>query len=419
MAVDSWWNNNWTKRKKISSDTLGNAYSSGVHYFRVPLDISSLVSVGKLRNDAYDLRIVFQNDSSQQEIMRYVASGASPNRLYFPAHNDVPSGTNIGDQADYAYYLYYDNPNASNDYPTWSNINCPQAPFSHTCRSTPYISGYYDRTLVRLNDNNPEKRFAEECDGNYVKQPSGYGPLEMGRPGRLDACVFLPSGTADTRVKIDADGSFSSPDWDILEPSGAFIVDMWVKPAVNLNDAQDFFHYMYGKRRSASSISIHSAWPGDKLATKKIRAYNYANQFDINIDLDAENIWKDKWVFYRHVMDRDHGNKDRIWIKGSGVDLYWEQNDGNAPITRSTAGSYKYLNIGNIYENPPTDPEKMFIGEIEQFRYGVGPHFLTAGRDPGGTMDGPDFVDPEYSLSLSAEESGGGTSISSALFILG
>ena len=407
MAVDTWWNSDYSYRRKIHSHVkVADTYTSGVYYFNVPLDVVSLIGAGKVRADLNDLRIVYQpSGASMQEIMRFAASGR--NRVHFPCMSTIASGVEIGNQTDYAYYVYYGHSAATANYPAWSNINFPQAPYSPTLRSSPTTSGIYDHFLVRLNDGSGLLRF-EDATGQFtgLNQPSGIGNIQVHQPGRLDRSVFWPSGHKANRVKVNAYGTF---DKDELEPSGYWCVDAWIKP-YNLGDANDTYHHWFTKQRTSSTIQIFGRWAGDNLATKKIRTYEYAANWD-NINVETAGIWTDQWLFVRVAYDRVNNDRDYIWIRGSGVDQSDDQADAAAPSAKTGSNAYKYINIGAYFGNEAPSLYG-YVGNIEQVRYSLFP------ADAHPTF-APDFADPEYELYLDTEESGGGAASASAFFVLG
>jgi hypothetical protein len=431
MARETWWDSAYAYRRKVNSVVdQAHHYVSGQYFFSAPLDVGSIISAGKARADYNDIRVVYQpSGASEQEIMRFVASGR--NRVYFPCMADIPSGIDIGSQsgaAGYAYYVYYGYASAADNAPTWANRNFPQAPYSATPRNSPTASGAFDKFLLRMNDPSGTPlpggaggaitSFEEACGHFYGRwTPSGYDTVQPFQPGRLDKSVFFPSGT---EPYIDVDPSLGAavadrlPDYDILEPSGGWFIDLWFKPD-DLSQADSFYHYLTGARRSTTQVSTYIRWPGEKVAANDLEIYGYNANWDTNSAFSNE-VWKEQWLFMRVAYDRDIGDKDRVWIRGSGVNLYYEQDDAVNPVPRGTVSTTKWFRIGNEYDEPKPNSLYGFVGWIEQVR------FSTFYRDlqPSGTntIQPPTFADPEYALYLNAEEQESTVDPASTAFVM-
>lgn len=377
MSIITWWNNNWTKRVRISSDSGGNAYTSGVHYLVQRVNLRSLIDAGKVRPDGNDVRIVYQpEDGSAQEVMRYVASGdVCKSKIYFPIQNTIDSGTDIGDQAEYVYYLYYGNPNATSNYPTWVNVNFPQAPYSPVVEPIGgAYSGYADKFLVRCTESGTN---ITDYDGNFSPISNGAGLL-FWEHGRLDRSIYIPNTDAHyLKVPYNAAHQKSNP-------SGAWHMDIWFKPA-----ALDGFERRLISRYDGATTQTEMYYVGS--AGAKLAGA------ERGVTTSLSHVWvADKWYFVRAMGYSNGPDNINLYILASGVSATVSNTTSTAPAVDSSSDVYiGLLNGGGQYYTPR--------GHVEQARYGG---FL-ANLAPNGIQNAwlpPDFVDPEYNLSLGAEE---------------
>lgn len=115
----TWWNSSYGKRKLISSNTGYSSYVADTTFFNV-----SLNTTGPLfQDDGDDIRVVYQqNSGAKTELGRFVAgSNRTDTKIYFPTKGHT--GENIGAQASYRYYIYYDCASSCGTPPSYTNPN--------------------------------------------------------------------------------------------------------------------------------------------------------------------------------------------------------------------------------------------------------------------------------------------------------
>lgn len=396
MAINDWWNQDWSYRSAISSDTNGNAYTSGQNYLRVKVDASGLNSQGKVNVGYDDIRVIFQTKDSKQEIMRYIASGVNPSWVYFPAWNNIASGVNIGNQSDYRYYVYYGNPTPDHSFPTWENLNCPQAPYSVQYPDFT-VSGYRDKWLLRLSESPIRSLPAANASGlsdstsrthRDGRTPSGIGTnILYAQPGRIERSVFIPSD-AGNFINVP----FSSDDSGALFGSGLFHVDVWFRPATT--DANN----RYIISRKHNSLSRHTSeliyFSTGDFRVQEPRGSNNADAISA--------INNGDWVFIRGMINVN-ADISRIWVKGSGIDFSGENVSATtSPFTNDSNWTRNYR-IGAEDSNSASTAKSH--GHIEQLRFGKFIHDLAPNGVSLGWVE-PYFTDPEYQLSTQQEEEG-------------
>lgn len=108
----SWWDANYAYRTKITVSTGSEAPASGYNDYTVrlsELDTSSLILSGKMLPSCNDLRIVYYNGSSWEEINRHLIDcNTIATDIRFKLQADIPDNS-----LDDNYYIYYGNPGAA------------------------------------------------------------------------------------------------------------------------------------------------------------------------------------------------------------------------------------------------------------------------------------------------------------------
>ena len=103
----SWWNENYQYRRQLTISNNSSELIEPGYTAKYNLDHSALVSTGKSRSDGNDVRIVFWDGSSNDQLERVNENGwNSPSSdIWFKVQDNIPGNTNSED-----YYIYYGNP---------------------------------------------------------------------------------------------------------------------------------------------------------------------------------------------------------------------------------------------------------------------------------------------------------------------
>lgn len=104
----AWWNSAYRYRQQITVETGGDSPVNGYDGYTVrsiSLNTNELVTSGKTQSDCDDIRIVYDNGSSLQELDRHIVNcGATQTDIRFQLQSDI-----LADASDSNYYLYYGN----------------------------------------------------------------------------------------------------------------------------------------------------------------------------------------------------------------------------------------------------------------------------------------------------------------------
>jgi len=107
-ATPLWWDTNYLLRFNVNVTTGANLPDKGYNGYtaRIPsLDTQSLVAAGEMQADCSDLRILYYDGLSWQELTRHVIGcNTTSTDIRFMLAADIPASSN-----DDNYYLYYDN----------------------------------------------------------------------------------------------------------------------------------------------------------------------------------------------------------------------------------------------------------------------------------------------------------------------
>jgi hypothetical protein len=408
----SWWDSKWRARHAIHSQTDGDAYTSGLHYLHVDIDLDGLVANGLLRNDFKDLRVIYQSGATFINTPYLVASGREPERIYFPAQNDMPGGIDIGGHGSgWGYYLYfgYDDGDTSGLSPAYVNRNFPQAPYSITTnwyQPAGATSGYRDKCLYRFNDDpsiGSQSGFEDATgftSGVIIYAGGDTSGVYKGKDGRLDlATEFTQSQRGALLVLDDNDGT--------TVPSGDWCVDFWVYPYPNASlgfwfskkDNANSSNYndwiVYVRETYDSADDGYNQWATQKSSASTVvyNSYNKTSSEGI-----AENEWSHLRLYY--------GKK----YFGAWTCLYCYHNG----VRKGTTGNCAWINepyrtqmeSGNCVIGGGLHPTTTYEidGKLEQFRYSTYPWFAQLDYNPlagNSRYAPPDWINNEYTLYLS------------------
>jgi uncharacterized repeat protein (TIGR01451 family) len=99
----------WSYRRGLFIDNNADDELPAAYSVRLVLDTAGLVSEGKLRADGDDLRVVWQDGTTQVELDRVAetAFNTASTEIWFKTQVPIP-----GNERDGSYYLYYGNPGA-------------------------------------------------------------------------------------------------------------------------------------------------------------------------------------------------------------------------------------------------------------------------------------------------------------------
>ena len=202
----NWWNYNYNFRRQI--DIANNSiYEIPIHYpVSISLDHLSLVNNSKSLNNGYDIRIIYYNGSSWQEISRINSNdwNLSDTNIWFSTQTTIPAtGT------DSNYYIYYGYSEATEPNISWNNIFLPE---KNT--STVGLWHFEDNADLILTDTSNN-----DLHGNLYKEAwtaNGY----FSRAANFD-------GTEDC-INIDHDA--------LLEITDDLTIEVWVYPNLLENE---------------------------------------------------------------------------------------------------------------------------------------------------------------------------------------
>jgi hypothetical protein len=410
----SWWDTNWQARQLIHSQTDGDGYTSGVHFLNVDVDLDGLVLNGLLRSDYKDLRVIYQSGTNYINTPYFVASGRDPERIFFPAQNDIPPGVDIGGHGSgWGYYLYfgaYADGDTSGLPPAYVNRNFPQAPYTATTtwyRPTGTASGYKDKCLYRLNDDpsigSPSgfEDAAGFTSGLAVYGAGNTSGLYKGQTGRLDlATEFERANRGVLWVVDNRDGStISSGNWCIdfwVYPYDTAGTQYWFVKKDNSNPSSPFAvasRYIYN-----STYNAFSEW-----STQQRTLFQSAyNQWDAGASAGVEaNEWSHIRVYYAKKKFSSwscvflYVNGTRYGSQGNcawppGEPYFSQMESGNCTIGGAAVAS-----------------NNEFDGMMEQFRYSTHPWFAQESLDEDNANSRfapPDWKNNEYTTYLQGIE---------------
>jgi hypothetical protein len=408
----SWWDTRWAARHAIHTRTDGDAYSSGVHFLHVDCDLDGLVSNGLLRADYKDLRVVYQSGTTVSINSPYfIASGRSPHRIFFPAHNEIPRGVDIGGHGSgWGYYLYfgYDDGNTSGLPPEYVNRNFPQAPYSATTtwyKPTGATSGYRDKFLYRLNDDpsiGSPSGFEDATgftSGLAVYDTGNTSGVIKGQPGRLDLSTEIERSQRCSILAIDGnDGT--------TVPSGDWCIDFWVYPYATAGTS-----YWFVKKDNTNSTTTF-AWPikarmiydatddgFNSYCTQKRTAFSDTyNQYD---KTSTAGIAENEWSHLRFYLGKKYYNAwSCLFCYHNGQRKGITGNCGPPPEPYKTQMESGHCCIGG----PVYGFSAEIDGRLEQFRYSTYPWFAQENfneQNSNSRFCPPDWVDNEYTTYLS------------------
>ncbi len=393
VLPSGWWDEDWTYRKKITNDTAGpfSAYESGKHYLRLPVNLVALQASGKCNAGYDDVRIVRQYSTSFEELPRYIASGVSPARIYFPCNQNIPSGTNLGTTETVSYYMYYGNNSPATQPLSWVNLNCPQAPFSPVAYGDRTASGYYDKFFLRMND--ASGPFIQDSSDHFTgnNSPSGFG-VTYGHPGRLDSCIHFTSA-AKNFIKI--------PGSHFLNPSGKWFWDCWYRPEV----FDTAYHYLMTRVSAAGPLPAEkfSILLKGTTAPQNGSYWLYENGNGLQQN-PAPTSALGKWVYLRG-MSYDTPDVIEGFMVGSGATAGLVRRQKANTVTPATTNDSWPIFIGNYVGTNNVENMNLyrFKGFIEQMRFGT----WMGDNAPSGInkwWTDPYYVKSEYILNLAAEE---------------
>lgn len=387
----NWWNYNWKSRRKLGTpNPSGGPYTADIHFLHFDLDLQSLIDAGKLESDYADLRIVFTSGSpaTHTQVPYHITSQRSPERIFFPAQNDIPSGLDISEQSDWAYYLYYNS--ASGDIeaqpPAYANYNFPQAPYSATTDwyITPNAeSGFRDKFLYRFNDDPSEGSPSGFIDATSftsgVANPAVPNCITKGHDGRLDTATYFTS-TAGTRLKV-----LDQTDAQITYPSGSFCLDAWVKPDTVANT----YRYIFFKYRNGANLLICRAY------NDNAQTYYYYTTTTLNISADIDALFTaGEWTHIRFAYRTNLGSDSCVSIYTDGVYR------GKTAAQKTHSSKMYDLNPLDYIGGRDSATQQGFQGYMEEVRWSTYPEFASGVYQYHVP---PDWVETEYEVEVSAE----------------
>ena len=97
-----WWNTSWTYRRAVTVENP-NLFELVEYPVNVTLDTQSLISAGKMKTDGSDLRLIHNNAE-----VNFAVIDINTVATTIMFKSSVPASG-----SDPNYYLYYDNPSAS------------------------------------------------------------------------------------------------------------------------------------------------------------------------------------------------------------------------------------------------------------------------------------------------------------------
>jgi hypothetical protein len=440
MGVETWWNDHWISRSVVQT-TTGSPHSSGTHFLRVDADLDSLVSEGKLRSDYADLRVICQKAGHNINVPYYIATNATPKRVFFAAQHDIPADTNIGSAAQTErYYFYFENPTTYNTHEPddYVNINFPKAPYSvHPDGYATAYGTYRDKHLLRLNDDpsaGPE--MFEDATGHSSGVSRHFEKVQKGHSGVLDQSTYF-DGDFSTYASPPSGTWIELPQNDHYNwgtPSGDWAVDFWLRVAPNST-----YHYGTVLHHSVGhTIEYDEEYP--RIWYYFSTAANYARMYSrcnfssrdhlYNLVRPGRYVPSGSWNHFRiaYRTGGDYYSRMYIWCNGSGVGNYDHTvSTDSTAIAENTCffgqDQVASVYIGYNYRNETSD-QYMLTGWLEQVRYST---FVYPGIS-GIAVDGdeyhcaPAWVEEQYigtlgpsTLQQSASGSVGGVVLSESV----
>lgn len=409
----AWWHDSWKYRRQLDSDLDGDTYQSGVHYLHFDLDLQNLASLGEVRSDYADVRVIYASGAEEYNIPYFIASGRSPTRIYFPAQNNIPQTVDIGGHGSgWLYHVYYGNVktgDVSGVPQAYVNRNFPQAPYTPT--TEPYqpgasYSGFVDKCLYRLNDDPSAGSSSGFLDTTgktvgvaiFGGSPHPQSGVYKGKEGRLDvAAEFDRSNRGSIEVLDNYDGTtVASGDWS---------VDFWVHPyttagtqywfAKKRNDNHSTNWPIYGRFNYNGTHNAYSVFAVQKRAD----AINASNQWTAGASAGIEaNEWSHVRIYYR--PKNNVSALACVFLYVNGVNRGLQSSCGYPP-----AEPYKtQMESGNcVIGGALAAFQYELDGRMEQFRYSTHPWFAELDYNQAqfqSRFAPPDWINNEYTVSL-------------------
>jgi hypothetical protein len=353
--------------------------------------MQELISLGKMLNGYLDLRVIFTSGSEpvHTNLPYYIASGISPQRIYFPVQNDMPSGIDIGEQADWGYYLYYGNlcTGAHTLLPEgeYLNRNFPQAPYTPTTEwynHGPAESGFRDKFFYRFNDDPSVGVWHDFADAtgftSGLANTAVTNCITKGHDGRHDTCIRVIDNANAWLKAHDKTGT------NIHHPSGNFCLDVWIKPNDVVSDWHAVFtRYVFGGSYHIYAETLTNDW--------QLRYYYSTVSY---IEANASDLFEaDQWYHIRFAYRTNWGDDSKMTSYVNGVKVATSP-AAQTVTARMSEGGEGNMFIGNESASYPFD------GYIEQMRWSTFPEF--ASGDNRYDVP-PDWVTIEHGVELSAE----------------
>lgn len=147
----SWWNESYNNRKQLNiSNTDGTAILKEKFTINFTLDTQTLISDSKLRSDCEDLRVLWLNSTTWQELDRITTNCNSTNTKVEFRNQENISASGFDDN----YFIYYANPSAtsgpnnkSNVYYLWEDFEDQSHPFTEGTLN-PIVGSNYSKNGV-------------------------------------------------------------------------------------------------------------------------------------------------------------------------------------------------------------------------------------------------------------------------------
>ena len=394
MDLIRWWDTNWGNRVLLATESTGDAYTSGVHYFRTELNFDVMPFSGLVNDDLSDIRIVYQTNDNIINIPHYIASGTKPVKVYFAAQHNIPEGQDYLEQDAGLYYCYYNAQNSSLFIPDpYININFPKAPYSvhPSGYNTPY-GRYVDKHLFRLNNThiyNGGESGVYDATGHSSGIATLSNPIIKAASGILDRAIYFPYGSY---FEIPTDGIHR---WD--NPSGEWCVDVWV----NILDASlyhKYFHLISKEDDNLPDFIMHCENDYGKwrnTAKYPQSTANYFNQVDDTNNYLDVSTWHHVRAAYRTGGDYE---KSRIYLYVDG----YEKNPSTALGDMGNVATIKFskqpIHVGRNFGHDNYQGTAL----LEQWRYSTFVYPAMSGSDDYGCA--PDWVDNQYVLTTFTAE---------------
>lgn len=104
MPAD-WWDPAWGYRAQLTVDDLAASELASHYSVSFTIDVADLMAAGKLRDDVWDLRIVFDDGAAATELDRRIVRAGAQAEVWFATVLPIPD-------VDDRYWVYYGNPDA-------------------------------------------------------------------------------------------------------------------------------------------------------------------------------------------------------------------------------------------------------------------------------------------------------------------